>query len=71
MSYWRTVGRATAVCFVLGVVWQGFLLVRALRQTQEGRAYGVAMLGVGLAEFIVTVLIAGIVVGSAWYLMRK
>jgi len=35
------------------------------------RAYGVGMIGAGLAEFMMTVLVPGVISGSAWYVMRK
>ena len=71
MSYWGAVGRAIVVCLVLGMLWQGLLLLRALTLIRRGGASGVGFVVGGLVEFVGAVLVVGWVIGSLWYLLKK
>jgi hypothetical protein len=50
------------------MLWQGFLLLRAL--IPRGGASGVGFVVGGLVEFVGTVLVVGWIIGSLWFLIR-
>jgi len=70
-GYWRTVLVAIGFCFGLGMLWQIVGVVRAIRGLVEGKATGVGFVAGGLIEFLITAVVLGWILGSAWYMLRR
>jgi hypothetical protein len=70
LSYWKSVGWGIVVCFVVGMAWQIAIVVRALWGSGESGATGFGLVLGGISEFLVSILLAGWVFGSLWYLIR-
>lgn len=71
MAYWKAVGRATVICFVMGLMWQVGLILKMVFQATGGDATGFAFAWSGVVELLITVAAAGWILGSLWYVVSK
>lgn len=58
------------IWFGIGILWQGLLLWRAIRMIESQQATGFAIVH-GSTKFLLSVLLAGWMTGSLYYLLRR
>jgi hypothetical protein len=70
-SYPRTIGIAIAVCLAAWIGWNLILLAIMLLRVSQTGASGFAFLTHGVVEGVVTSIVLGCAIGTAWYFIRR
>ena len=70
-SFPRTIGMAIAVCLAAWIGWNLILLAIMLLRVSQTGATGLAFLTRGVLEGVLTSIVLGSVVGTAWYFIRR
>jgi hypothetical protein len=70
-SYARTIAIAIAICLAAWIVWNAILMANMVLRISRTGATGFAFVLRGIVEGVVTSLVLGSLVGTAWYFIRR